>query len=62
MRGALVLSAAGYGPAVVVDAFPTFGFPAAAAERGSGITLETSLAWRALDRRPIVKAFLDMAA
>ncbi len=59
--GSLVLSAAGYGPAIVVEDFPDFGFDRVAADRGEPLELETSIAWRSLDRRPAVMALVDLA-
>ncbi|MEM6669488.1 MAG: LysR family transcriptional regulator [Pseudomonadota bacterium] len=56
--GSLVLSSAGYGAALVVAGFPSFGFDDVAAPEETGLTLVTSIGWRRLDRRPIVKSML----
>ncbi|MEM7529605.1 MAG: LysR family transcriptional regulator [Pseudomonadota bacterium] len=56
--GSLVLSAAGYGPAIVVSGFPGFGFEAQEAPQDTGLRLSTAIAWRRLDRRPIVTSLL----
>ena len=61
MLGALVLSAAGYGAALAIDAFPDFGFETVGGGREDVLDLRTSIAWRSLDRRPVVKAFLGHA-
>ncbi|MEM9763378.1 MAG: LysR family transcriptional regulator [Pseudomonadota bacterium] len=57
--GSLVLSAAGYGAAVVVAGFPAFGFVDCSARMETGLTLRTAIAWRRLDRRPIVASLLE---
>ncbi len=59
--GALALSAAGYGPAIVPQDFPSFGFPSPEATPLATITLETCVAWRSLDRRPAIKSLLAVA-
>ena len=59
MLGALLLSAAGYGSALAIDAFPDFGFDRVAGDGEDILDLQTSIAWRSLDRRPIVRAFLS---
>ena len=61
--GAIVLSQAGYGDFVVPAGFPhavvaALGNPADAPALG---TMETSLAWRSLDRRPILRSLIDAA-
>ncbi|MEM8812137.1 MAG: LysR family transcriptional regulator [Pseudomonadota bacterium] len=57
---ALALSAAGYGAAFVPDTLPDFGFGLAQARRADCLfELETCVAWRSLDRRPVLSAFLD---
>ncbi|MEM8813772.1 MAG: LysR family transcriptional regulator [Pseudomonadota bacterium] len=59
---ALALSAAGYGPAFVPADFPDFGLEREnALSDGPTSQLETSLAWRADDRRPALRAFVDAA-
>lgn len=57
--GSLVLSAAGYGPAIVVEGFPDFGFEEIGRRATGELALETAIAWRALDRRPAVRALID---
>lgn len=59
--GSLALSAAGYGNAIVVSGFPSFGFSSTERPTDTKLTLATSLAWRSLDRRPIIEEFLAMA-
>ncbi|MEM9043470.1 MAG: LysR family transcriptional regulator [Pseudomonadota bacterium] len=59
--GSLVLSAAGYGDAIVVSGFPEFGFAAVDNPTDTKLSLGTSVAWRSLDRRSIVKEFLAQA-
>ena len=59
--GALTLSLAGYGPAILPADFPAFGSAAQEATPFGDLTLETSIAWRTLDRRPAIKALLDCA-
>ena len=61
MLGALVLSAAGYGAALAVDTFPDFGFETLSHAREEALELQTSIAWRTLDRRPVVRSFLAVA-
>lgn len=56
--GSLVLSAAGYGAAIVVEGFPGFGFDPPAEVSATGLTLATGIAWRRLDRRGSVLALL----
>lgn len=60
--GSLVLSAAGYGPAIVVDDFPDFGFKEIERRAAGELMLETAIAWRSLDRRPAVRALIDAKA
>lgn len=56
----LSLSAAGYGTALVTEDLPDFGFNVATARTEEALfDLETSVAWRKLDRRPIIKSLLD---
>ncbi|MEO1088991.1 MAG: LysR family transcriptional regulator [Pseudomonadota bacterium] len=56
----LALSAAGYGAAFVTEALPDFGFGVAAARQSKTLfRLETAVAWRSLDRRPVTSAFLS---
>ena len=57
--GSQVLSAAGYGPAIVVENFPDFGFEEIGRRAAGALALETAIAWRALDRRPAVRALID---
>lgn len=56
--GSLVLSAAGYGDAIVVSGFPDFGFSATKLPADMKLSLGTSIAWRVLDRRTIIEEFL----
>lgn len=64
--GALVLSIAGFGRAIVPADYP---HPEPAVSRSDpsdttvaeGLNLSTSLAWRTLDRRALVKAFVDLS-
>ena len=60
--GAIVLSQAGYGACVVPADFPHAALHAAnpAAQRNLG-RLETSIAWRSLDRRPVVASLIEAA-
>ena len=58
--GSLVLSAAGYGPAMLVEGFPDFGFDEVARQPAGGLSLETAVAWRALDRRAVVTTLLHV--
>ncbi len=59
---ALTLSMAGYGPAIVPADFPAFGSQLGnSGEPFGDLTLETSIAWRSLDRRPAIRALLDSA-
>ncbi len=58
--GSLVLSAAGYGPAIVVEGFPNFDFEEIGRRAQGELALETAIAWRALDRRPAVRALIDI--
>ncbi len=56
----LSLSAAGYGTALVTEDLPDFGFNVTAARTKEALfELETSVAWRKLDRRPVIKSLLD---
>ncbi|MEO1292672.1 MAG: LysR family transcriptional regulator [Pseudomonadota bacterium] len=56
----LALSAAGYGAAFVTKALPDFGFDLAGKKRATPLLrLETAVAWRSLDRRPVIKGFLN---
>ena len=59
--GALTLSLAGYGPAVLPADFPAFGLPLEENTPLGDLTLQTSIAWRSLDRRPAIKALLEAA-
>ncbi len=61
MLGAVLLSQAGYGACFVEGAFAeeTVG-KATCAEAPSVGRLDTSLAWRSLDRRTVVRAFVDL--
>ncbi|MEL6478264.1 MAG: LysR family transcriptional regulator [Pseudomonadota bacterium] len=56
--GSLVLSAAGYGDALVVTDFPEFEFPALSEPSNTELVLSTGVAWRHLDRRPILSMFI----
>lgn len=59
---ALTLSAAGYGPAFITDDFPSCDFEFEVMSNDEPVTrLETSIAWRTLDRRTALRAFLDVA-
>lgn len=56
----LSLSAAGYGTALVTEDLPDFGFDIAKGRTKEALfELETSVAWRKLDRRPIIKSLID---
>ncbi|MEM6499272.1 MAG: LysR family substrate-binding domain-containing protein, partial [Pseudomonadota bacterium] len=55
----LSLSAAGYGTALVTEDLPDFGFDIAKVRTKDALfELETSIAWRKLDRRPIIKSLI----
>lgn len=55
----LSLSAAGYGAAFVTEDLPEFGFDLSDARSADALfDLETSVAWRSLDRRPVIQSFL----
>ena len=57
--GAIVLSHAGYGPFLAPENYPSpFGAPVDA--QPVDIELGTSIVWRSLDRRPMVRALLDI--
>ncbi|MEL6101672.1 MAG: hypothetical protein AAFR68_10195 [Pseudomonadota bacterium] len=60
--GAIVMSHAGYGPFVVPEGFPS---PFAKTETcldASPLEIElgTSIVWRSLDRRPMVRALIEI--
>ena len=60
--GAIVLSHAGYGPCIAPRGFPS---PfekthACLDEKPIDVELATSVVWRSLDRRPLVRALLDV--
>lgn len=63
MLGAIVLSRAGFGPMVVPEDYPSpFGEdPACKLRTETGIVLETAVARRSLDRRPIIQQLIDCA-
>ena len=46
-------------PAIVVEGFPDFGFEEIGRRATGELSLETAIAWRALDRRPAVRALID---
>lgn len=46
-------------PAIVVEGFPDFGFEEIGRRATGELALETVIAWRALDRRPAVRALID---
>ena len=55
----LCLSAAGYGTALVTNDLPDFGFDMSGVRNSPHLfDLETSIAWRKLDRRPIIQKLL----
>ena len=57
--GAMVLSHIGYGPLLAPETYPSlFGAPVDA--QPVDIELGTSPVWRSLDRRPMVRALLDI--
>lgn len=60
--GAMVLSHAGYGPAIVPQGFPSpFGQANQHyAKLPVDLELGTSVVWRSLDRRPLINAFLKI--
>lgn len=64
MLGAIVLSQAGFGASAVPEDFPSpfRGLGREAAPQPTGVMLETSIARRALDRRPLIKTLVDCAA
>lgn len=59
--GATVLSKAGYGPFAAPVDFPNAEGKTSSPETTEYPRFETSIAWRSLDRRPIVKALADSA-
>ncbi|XWN30480.1 MAG: LysR family transcriptional regulator [Devosia sp.] len=59
--GTLVLSAAGYGPSIALESFPSGGFRRVERDDTPLLTLQTAIAWRSRDRRPTVRALLDAA-
>ncbi len=58
--GAMVLSMAGYGTAILPAGYRALGTEAGATENDD-LVLETCLAWRSLDRRPVLRTFIDLA-
>ncbi len=60
--GAIVMSHAGYGPFVVPEDFPSPFKRSGTCLDGSPLETElgTSVVWRSLDRRPMVRALLDI--
>ncbi|MEO1091510.1 MAG: LysR family transcriptional regulator [Pseudomonadota bacterium] len=60
--GAITLSSAGYGPFAAPADFPHPAVVDADGVTDDGTMLETSIAWRTLDRRPLVQAFAAAAA
>ncbi|MGB0695909.1 MAG: LysR family transcriptional regulator [Rhodospirillaceae bacterium] len=60
--GAIVMSHAGYGPFVVPEDFPSPFKRSSNCLDGSPLKTElgTSIVWRSLDRRPMVRALLDI--
>ncbi|MBO6756094.1 MAG: LysR family transcriptional regulator [Roseibium sp.] len=63
MLGAFVLSRAGFGDVIAPEAFPgLFGLGMdGVAGAPTGLTLETSFAWRSLDRRPLIRQLAEIA-
>ncbi len=63
MLGAIVLSCAGFGPFAVTNDYPTpfEKTEACLIAQDTGLTLETSIARRSLDRRPMVEALIKSA-
>lgn len=64
MLGAIVLSRAGFGPFAATADYPTpfKKTEACLASQDTGLSLETSIARRSLDRRPMVEALFKAAA
>ncbi|MGP1394260.1 MAG: LysR family transcriptional regulator [Inquilinaceae bacterium] len=60
--GAIVMSHAGYGPAVIPEDFPSPFKRTETCLDGAPLNAElgTSIVWRSLDRRPTVRALLDI--
>ena len=60
--GAIILSHAGYGPLIAPRGFPSLFETAAECvnEKPLDIELGTSVVWRSLDRRPMVRALLEI--
>ena len=63
LLGAIVLSQAGYGPFIAPGDFPhpAVARHAASAAARTGMVLSTSLAWRTLDRRALLRALVETA-
>ncbi len=63
MLGALVLNRAGFGPVVATEDYPSPFEKARARSRGepTGLSLQTAVAWRRLDRRPLVADLVEKA-
>ena len=63
MLGALVLNHAGFGPVVTTQDYPSPFETTDAGARGepTGLHLQTAVAWRRLDRRPLVADLIDKA-
>jgi DNA-binding transcriptional LysR family regulator len=59
--GAILLSQAGYGAFAAPEDFPHPELADRVAAHGDADVLETSIAWRSLDRRPLVRALVDAA-
>ncbi len=57
----LTLSMAGYGPAIIPADFPAFGSSFDVEAPKTELSLQSCIAWRTLDRRPIIKALLSFA-
>jgi len=56
--GAILLAKAGYGAFVAPEDFPHAELGERVAAAGEAEELETSIAWRSLDRRPLVRALI----
>lgn len=59
--GSLVLSAAGYGDAIIASGFPEFGFSETQSPIDTKLSLGTCIAWRSLDWRQLVVELLANA-
>ncbi len=63
MRGALVLSKSGFGPFVAPHDYPNPAERSAASDEAqpTGLVLATSIAFRSLDRRPLLRELVEAA-